>query len=202
MPIPLYKYAKLKDKYCFSYFGPCNEYVLLLNYIIDKLKEKFDGTNVFIACNDSIKPIFNEDYVIPKSSFNKQDYGYVKNIRCDMKSHPIEKIIKECGINLSKVETLKTKSKKCVIYTNGMLPTKNLNPKEIQFLTNYFTGKGWDVCINQDNEDAGLVVGVENMSFFQAAINGINTILIPTGLGNNLYQSLFHGQIFKENFQK
>jgi len=45
--------------------------------------------------------------------------------------------------------------------------------------------------VGNDFKGAAWVIGVENEYLFAAAAHGIQTALVPTGLGANLYQNMF-----------
>jgi hypothetical protein len=45
--------------------------------------------------------------------------------------------------------------------------------------------------LSNDPFNAGWVIGVENYPLFLAASRGLKTSLIPTGLGTDLYKTMF-----------
>jgi len=61
--------------------------------------------------------------------------------------------------------------------------------------------EGFEVWINpkfEAIEQAGWVVSVEQAALYEAAARGIKTTLVPTGIGQKLYQTMFpKGEIWK-----
>ena len=51
--------------------------------------------------------------------------------------------------------------------------------------------EGYEPMVNTDIDNAGLVMGVECQNLFEAAARGLETRLVPTGLGARLYKTMF-----------
>lgn len=109
-----------------------------------------------------------------------------------MHTHPVEKLLEES--NIPKL-LLKTEQKKggnlCAIYPFGSLPTRSLNAEQLTKVEQYVISNNMQPAINGGLESAACVIGVENEYTSLAPIKGIKTILVPTGIGENLYKSLY-----------
>lgn len=193
---PLVKYVKIKDKFCISYYGLCKEYIVQLKNIRKKIKEKYYDIQIYLSCRDSFFEILkDEEFVVKQSDLEKEDFAYVKELKDDMKKHPVYEFLKESNIKLN-FETNEFKNKEgniCFINKIGNLPTKNYNDNKIE----KFIEKMGYVISNEYNYDVSCVASVESFYLFDAAFYGIKTILIPTGLGTELYKEFFpNGIIF------
>lgn len=188
-------YAKIKDNYCISYFGNSKEYLVQLKLLRPIVETQLPGIKVFIACkNDSMYLLKNEERILNREELQerKTDFAYIREINCDMQTHPIEELMKESNLPCGPIETpVVEPTKRCVLLTNAIFPTKTLTAKQIQEAISLITKNRFDVDINGSIESAGWVVGVENENLFLAAAMGIKTTLIPTGLGTNLFKSMF-----------
>lgn len=122
----------------------------------------------------------------------KSDFAYVRELSCNMETHPIEELMKESNLSCGPIETPTIDlTRRCVLLTNGILPTKTLSAAQIQTAIQYIQKNGYEPEINGQIESAGWVVGVENEHLFQAAADGKRTTLIPTGLGASLFKAMF-----------
>jgi len=188
-------YAKIKDNYCVAYYGNSKEYLTQLKLLRPIMEKQLPGIKVFIACrNDSIYLLKNEERILSKEELQtkKTDFAYIRELTCDMESHPIENFMKESNLPCGPIHTpVVDPIRHCVLLTNGILPTKTLSASQIQKAIQYIQNKGFNPEINGSIETAGWVVGVENEHLFNAAANGKRTTLIPTGLGTELFKSMF-----------
>ena len=109
----------------------------------------------------------------------------------------IEKLLKECDIHEYEISVPEVEiTTKCTILSHGNYPTKNLVKHQIEYLKNMAINQGYQV--EDGYEDAGWVIGVENVELFKAAARGIRTTLVQTGVGHNLYKKMFaKGEIHK-----
>jgi len=109
-----------------------------------------------------------------------------------MQNHPIEELLKES--NIPKL-LLKTEQKKggniCSIYPYGASPTRSLNKEQIEKVEKYVVSKNMQPVINGNLDLTTWAIGVENEFTALAPTQGIKTTLIPTGIGENLYKSLY-----------
>jgi len=80
---------------------------------------------------------------------------------------------------------------RAVILTAGAYPTKNLERDQIEVLRRKATEANFEVEIDASIDHAGIVMGVESVGLFQAAARGVKTILVPTGIGTQLYVKMF-----------
>ncbi len=195
MSIPFNDYAKFKDRYCLTYLGPANEYLLQIQALRPQIESQLPGVGVYIGYKDGLEYLFeSQDRIVPLSMLKekKRHFGCVRDIRCNMESHPVLDLMNESGLDISPIGTpANSDNGRCVIITKGILPTRSLTDKDIVYLTGLFSQKGYDVQINGNPSDAGLIVGVESEQLFSAAIYGKKTSLIDNGLGTELYERMF-----------
>lgn len=106
-----------------------------------------------------------------------------------MEDHPVEALMAESNLEYPEPPELSVPTRKCVLWTKGVLPTKSLTEPQIQAVKSVFGDM--NVEINGSIENAGWVVGVESEAVFSAASQGIMTSLIDTGIGHNLFCDMF-----------
>lgn len=195
MPVPLPYYAKIKDNYCVAYFGNSKEYLLQLKLLRPIMEAQLPGIKVYIACkSEAIYLLSGEERILTREDLQskKNEFAYVRELSCDMQSHPIEEFMKESNLACGPIKiTTPIIATTCVLLTNAILPTKTLSGKQIQAAIDYIKQKGCEPQINGSIENADWVVGVENEDLFQAAAMGKKVTLIPTGLGENLFHAMF-----------
>lgn len=193
--IEFFKYAKIKDNYCISYFGPNDEYLFLLKLLKPIIESHFPGLKLMFCCQDEKKHLLGEhDYVIGLSEIKMRrlEFAHVREIKFNGNTHPIEDLLIESGITGSlPIEKREDHSVICTIITKGFYPTKPLELKEINICKKMFSDQGYQVFVDENVEKAGIVVGVESLELFKAANRGISTFLIPKGIGSRLYKQLF-----------
>lgn len=190
------KYAQIKDRYCVCYFGPAEEYVLQLMLLKPVIEEKYQGVQIFVGCRDESANLFpNNNFVFKHSDLRTRrfDFGHIKELRFNGKTHPIEQFLEESNILNYAINTNLQieKTSRCVILTKGCFPTISLNDDQVEKLVRIAKSEGYDVEIDQPVQNSGLVMGVESFGLFQAASQGIETKLIPTGFGTELYKKMF-----------
>ena len=192
-------YAKIKDRYCIAYFGFSTEYIIQLRLLRPNIEKTLPGLQMYIACNDNVFQLLQgEERVLTKSQLSNYDrsFAYIRELRCDMTSHPVEKLMKESDIPLSIKAINQDGSKECFIVKEGNLPTKSLTEAQVEEAKRYAAQQGY--ILSNNINLAGWVIGVESEALFQAAANGIKTTLIPTGLGTLLYKNMFFcGEVLK-----
>lgn len=202
MPVPLTNYARIKNRYCICYYGPCDEYIVQLINLRPLIEKNLPGLQIFISCKDDLDYLVkNQERIVLKSKIleEKKNFAHLRQLKCNMEEHPVYSLLEESNINLNlKVDLEKEYSKKCVITPMGILPTKSLSPNQIEHLKNVARNKGFtDVIVGDDISGAGLVIGVENSTLFQAAFKGIRTILVDTGLGKQIYKLITNGEVIE-----
>lgn len=193
------KYAKIKDHYCICYFGPSDEYLVQLKLIKPVIEAKFPGLKIHFGCRDDKVHIFGDMTNVLKATelrTRRHDFAHIRELRYNGHTHPVEDFLIESGINdwNAGIPIANERPNKCVIVTSGSYPTRPLIPEQIQALTRIGKEKGYVVEIDKDASVAGLVMGVESLSLFQAAARGMETVLVPTGVGTRLYKQLFPNQ--------
>lgn len=197
MALTIPHYAKIKDNYCIAYFGYNNEYLIQLKLLRPIIEKELPGIKVYLACKkDSMYLLQNEERILDRETLIDTKYNqfaYVREINCDMLLHPIEELLQESDLPCGPIhiETKITNGRKCVLLTNGILPTKSLTSEKIKSAIHFIQTKGFNVILNEDISDADWVVGVENEKLYQSAALGKKTTLIPTGLGTNIFKNMF-----------
>ncbi|MHA2043247.1 MAG: hypothetical protein ACW99G_00550 [Candidatus Thorarchaeota archaeon] len=195
MPLPLMQYAKIKNNYCICYFGPADEYIVQLLYLRPLIEEKLPGIKIHIGCRDGLSYLANQNERMEiKSTIKekKRSYAHLKELKCNMEDHPIYDLLEKSNLlNLPKKETKEAYTQRCIISSRGMRPTRDLTTNQIKAINQRYKLQGFkEIYISDDIEGAGIVVGVESTVFYKAACAGIKTVLVPTGLGTDLYKSI------------
>ena len=174
--LPLTQYSKVKDRYCITYLGAANEYLLLLSYLKPAIEAELPGLQLYLCGRDE--------------TVEKNEVAFIREITCDLIHHPVERLINESNLQLiywtPPVKKV-SKGNNYVLCPNGVLPTKNLTSKEIDKLIS----KYGNFNITNNVEGADWVIGVESVGLVKAAMLGIRTTLIPTGIGMNFYKKIF-----------
>lgn len=199
MPTPLPIYAKIKDNYCLAYFGNNKEILIQLKLLRPFMEDTFPGVKIFIACReDALYLLQDEERILTKNELkdSKNMFGYIRELLCDMQTHPVEEFMNESDIPCGPVNNLQVTDGHCVLLTNGVIPVKSLTGVQIKKAIEYCRENGQEPIINGSIQNAGWVIGVECDQLYKAASLGIKTTLIPTGFGENLFKKMFpHGQI-------
>lgn len=153
------------------------------------------GIKVFIACRSEAKYLLKgEERILSQEELQvkKAEFAYVRELSCNMESHPIEDLMKESNLPCGPIPVPEIdRSNRCVLLTNGILPTKTLSSNQIQEAIKHIQKSGENPEINGSIDSAGWVVGVENEQLFQAAAAGKKVTLIPTGFGTTLFKEMF-----------
>ena len=195
MPIPLPQYAEIKDNYCIAYYGDNREYIVQLKILRPAMEKTFPGIKVYLSCKNNYMYLLKDEQRIiqfEELDKNRNLFGYIRTIKNENNTHPIENFMLESDIEVLPIKTnTNTSNKKWVILSNGIEPVRSLTGDQIKKLYEKLESKGFDVFLNVDFSDAGLVVGVENENLYLAAENGISTSLIATGFGENLFKKMF-----------
>jgi len=191
--IPLPEYAKIKDKYCIAYFGNCDEYLVQLKFLRPIMEKTYPGIQVYLACKPSALEWLEGEENVVTGTINHREFGYFRELRCDMRSHPVEAFMKESNIHCGPVRAIPIASptKRGVIIQNGMLPTRSMSMDQILACRKFLFSKSCTIEMDGDIENADIVVGVESPKLFQAGANGTQVALVPTGFGENLFKSMY-----------
>lgn len=202
MTIPFPQYAKIKDRYCIAYFGNCNEYLIQLRLLRPIMEHNFPGLQIYIACKEEAKYLLqDEPRVVSRDELksNPHEFAYIRELTCNMQDHPVEEFMKESGLRCGPVPLpWRNEPGCCVIYPNGVLPTRSLDQEWLQKITDRVKAEKYEFRINGPMDDAEWVIGVENEQLFLAAATGRKVTLISTGLGENIFKSMFpNGDIWK-----
>ena len=195
MPLPLPQYINVKDNYCIAYFGNNKEYIVLLKILRPFMEKAFPGIKIFISCKEDLMYLLeNEERIIEKEKLkdSRYSFGYVRELLCDMQSHPIEEFMKESDIDYGPISKEKiNNSNLCILLTNGIAPVKSLTGNQIKLALEHIKQKNYHVEINGDIKNAGWVIGVENEQLYKAALMGKQITFINTGFGENIFKRLF-----------
>jgi len=201
--IDLEHYAQIKNNYCIGYFGTSDEHLIQLKLLRPHMEQRFPGLNIFLSCKDvSFGYLQGCDNVIKLSEVKKRkrEFAHIKELRFDGNNHVIDQFLQTCGITnyAIDIENPPVHTSLCNIITEGSYPTRNLIKREVDTLKRIARERGYTVEINGPIENVGLVAGVESIKLYEAAAKGIKTLLVPTGLGERLYKSMFpNGEVLK-----
>lgn len=197
MPIPLPQYAKIKDNYCIAYFGNNKEHLVQLKLLRPYMENTFPGVKVYLACReDSIYLLKNEERIITREELkeSKNLFGYVRELLCDMQSNPVEEFMNESGITYGPLrEQQISENRNCVLLTNGIQPVSSLTGNQIKAAIEYIRSTGVEPVLNEKENHYGWYVGVECEQLYEAAAEGKQITLIPTGFGENMFKKMFPG---------
>ena len=193
--IALEQYNKIRNNYCLAYFGGSNEYLVQLRLLRPIFEQYFKGLNIYYCCSDDkIKYLRGTDRVLTLSELRerKSEFAHVKEMTYNGQSHPVLDLLEQSGINRFSIPTHTTDHTNiCSIVTKGSYPTINLLQTQIRAIQKMSIHNGYEIQINGNWEEAGLVIGVESVDLFEAAARGIKTYLIPSGNGEQLYKKMF-----------
>ena len=190
MPIPLTQYIKIKDKYCITYSGSCNEYVLLLKYLRPSMNKEFETVDIWLHCQEDSYEYLKDEKQTTKH-LNEKEFAFVRKIKGNLKEHPVQKLIKESSIKILPLKNTPDENNKTFyISKHGILPTRSLNETEIKKIKQFASDNGYKEIQNYKN--AGWIIGVENEEIIKGYINNSKISLIPTGVGTDLYKELFY----------
>jgi hypothetical protein len=183
-------YIQTKDIYGLCYLGPSEEYLIQLDALRPYLEKQFPDIQLVLICRDKSLSRFSHLRNICGISDVQCQYQELKYD--GMGKHPVEMMLKDCGIVSYPIEMAASlRTTRCVIITRGNHPTKPLTMPQIEKLTKMGRDEGYEVEVDANIATAGLVMGVESLELFQAALAGVETRLVPTGVGTRLYKTMF-----------
>lgn len=211
MSIAFTDFVKIKNNYCFAYYGLNPEYLIQLKIIKPYFLNLFPDLNLFICCRDDLLYLLdNENNVVPQSQIKevKYKFSHIREISSNMQlPHPIKELIDECKTNLNfNFPSKNIETRNCLICPEGMPPTKPFSG--INRIKSYVEQKGYknkiigsdlhyscSINLRPTGKDKFLlldgidwVIGVENEYLFEAIYRGIKTTLLTTGIGTELYK--------------
>ncbi len=168
-----------------------NEFILQLIYLRPAIEQELPGVQIYINHKDKFK--IDSYRTSPASSFKKYDYAYVRDLKFDNVSHPVERLLTESDIKLNYLKPPRPKSvnTRCVLLTKGLGSVASMSRAEIDETQKMAEKKGFYVEINENIDNAGWVIGVECENFYRAAIDGTKVTLAPTGFGTKFFQKIF-----------
>lgn len=158
------------------------------------MEKTFPGVKVYLACRDDCMYLLaGEDRILSKTELkeHKHLFGYIRELLCDMQSHPVESFMNESDIPCGPICEEIDADGDCVLLTNGVIPVRPLNGEQIKKAINHIRKNGCEPQINGDINRAGWVVGVECEQLYLAAAVGKRVSLIPTGFGEKLFKKMF-----------
>jgi hypothetical protein len=182
-------YIKIKDKCAIYYLGSAYEYIIQLISLMPYIKETLSGLQIDVFCKDEIASVIGAKFI---SVFQetKYDYGYILELTHDLDYHPVEKILKECGIKYGAVDVPSIDGNiLCSICPESLFNSMALTSIQVNKAKEHAQKAGY--TLTNDSFNAGWIIGPENYALFLAASRGLKTSLIPTGLGTNLYKKMF-----------
>jgi hypothetical protein len=196
--IALPDYAKVKDNYCIAYFGHSKEYIVQLRLLRPIMETSFPGIKVYLSCKDQYMYLLkNEERIVSETDLlkNKKQYAYIREITCDMTKHPIEQFMLESDMPCGPIRDQDTHfdmlNGSCTLLTSCNPPTRSLNGFYIQKAIQFIRQKGCEPVLNKSIDAFDWIIGVENDALYEAAAMGKRVTLISTGLGENLFRSMF-----------
>lgn len=189
-------YANICNNYCICYFGYSDEYLVQLRLLQPIIERHMQGLNIFLGCRDEKIGILkgcDKTLRISDLKVRKDEFAHIRELQYNGSTHPVEDLMKEVGEIDYKTNTppLHDRTVKCVIITKSNHPTSSLLEKQTKTLTLIAKEAGYSVEYDSDISNSGLVMGVESYGLFEAASRGIETRLVPTGVGTRLYKRMF-----------
>lgn len=193
MNLHLPRYREVKDKYCVCYFGPCNEYITLLLGLRKQVEDQLPGLQLYIGCKENL---CGYEKTVPEPAIIQMtrepwgtSFGHIREIRCNMVNHPVEQFFKESQIDIKPAEHKPDPGNRVVyLCPNGTSPTRSLTEQHAASLANWYTEAGYIVRKDGPLHDVGLVVGVESVQLWSAALAGKDCVLCDSGLGTALFR--------------
>lgn len=193
-------YAKLKNKISICYTGSNSDYIIQLKSLRPSFESAFPELE-FVFVTRTTNWMKEDKQSMNWSDYPKGCHGCEINILYDasLEVHPIFKLISESDIKVIRCPNIGKGNQYGVICHQANFPTKSLSAQEISKVKSIVEKKGlvpimasnWDEKRKKEMANsAGLVIGVECDILFQAVYTGRPTVLVPTGLGKELYKLL------------
>lgn len=190
------QYSKICNNYGICYFGYADEYLLLLKLVRPILESNFPNLNIFIGSRDEASHYLADaknTLKVSELKIKRPYFAHIRELQFDGYTHPIEDLLNEGNIRFTPLhfENQENISNICSIITSSCFPTKDLNQDQIDAAKLYARSQGFDPQLNADVCKSGMVIGVESVPLVEALILGKRTLLIPTGVGENIFKKIF-----------
>jgi hypothetical protein len=208
MTIALNFYAKVIDNLCIAYYGLPPEYLVQLDYLRQVIKKIYPDLSMSILARKELHYIV--EGIEELDTLDKSRYAYIKEIRIDPNEHPILNFIKESNLNFEHIQPKNQDNKFCLVCPNAIHPSKEMTQVQLEKCYHLAKDRGYcpivlgvDIEVDAEGkidavEQAGCVIGAENEYVFLAAVRGIKSVLVPTGLGTELYKTMFpDGEVYE-----
>lgn len=214
MSVAYPEYVKIKDNYCCCYLGNTAEYVVQLKLLRPYIEKQLPGVRLYLSCRNSFFYLLeDEPRCLPANELNdyRRTFAYIRELSFKTK-HPVLEFMEESQLEIPAIAQPVTKQGGlALICPEGMQPTKCLTPEQVSSLTKQVERMGYSpVVLGSDTHSvlsisqrphghskwdyirmASFVAGVENEYLFLAAARGVDTLLVPTGVGAELYKKMF-----------
>jgi hypothetical protein len=214
MTVAFTHYAKVRNKYCYAYYGLVPEYVTQLRMLRPLLSRQFPDLTVFISCLDDFMYLMGDEentITFTEMKENKARFAHIHEIGTSINPpHAIWQVIKDTVPDIKlDIQLREQHARRCFVCPDGALPTKSY--QQVERLKAYAAGRGFTVKVVGSEvhpghcqvdfrpvgaeklallEKTDWVIGVENEFLFEAIRRGIKTTLVPTGIGTELYKKL------------
>jgi hypothetical protein len=214
MSIAYPEYVKIKDNYCCCYLGNTAEYVVQLKLLRPYIEKQLPGIRLYLACRDSFFYLLADEPRSLRTSEMaefKHLFAYIRELTFKDK-HPVLEFMEESQLEIPAIaQPVAKQGGMALICPEGMQPTKCLTSEQLAAVTKHVEKMGYKpVVLGSDTHSvmkiglrpsgdnkleyvrmASLVVGVENEYLFLAASRATDTVLVPTGIGTELYKKMF-----------
>lgn len=213
MSISYPEYIKIKDNYCCSYLGNTAEYVVQMKLLRPHIEKQLPGVRLYLACRDSFYYLLQDEprsIRVSEIKELKSLFAYVRNLTFENK-HPVLSFMEESKLEIPKIATPTIMPGLALICPEGISPTASLKQNDIEILKQHAKRLGHTpIVVGSDIhyslkinlrpygeeklkyiQECSMVLGVENEYLFLAAGMGKDTMLVPTGLGTELYKKMF-----------
>lgn len=187
------RYAQVFDKICITYFGLCDEYLILLAWMRESVKD----VEVTIAGRNT-EWISDDSLVMTEEEFRKSSNRW--SVVCDVKvnpSRPHSLYQFTEGIEFVK-KPARSAGNIFSISPFSEFPTRNMDKSQVDVYVAEARRRGYAPAVLDRSmpvkaqkeiiNSSAAVVGVESPALFYAARNGIKTILVDNGIGSDLYK--------------
>ncbi len=162
------------------------------------MEKSLPGVEIHFCCREDLLYLLEGEGNIltgsdvPSKKSRRRQFGFFNELTSGL-IHPIQNLMEESSIPYPAKPGVTSDKQTFSIIDKGTIPTKNLTSQQRARTVEMAQNNGYQ----ETNAGADWVVGVESEELYTAAIQGKKTSLIPTGTGEDLYKSLFHGDVLK-----
>lgn len=106
MAFPLSIYSQVKDKFCLAYLGSEKEFVLQLAAARILLENEFKPLIIYLCCADKLMPLIKDEKRVVTAEEvknNPKAFGYIRELKWNTVSNPVEDLLNESGVNWKKI---------------------------------------------------------------------------------------------------